>query len=46
MVARGDESNDAPLLTREEEVDLAMRSVAGDRAAMARLISAHRRFVI
>jgi RNA polymerase sigma-32 factor len=46
MVAGGDESSDAPLLTREEEVDLAKRSVAGDRAAMARLIKAHRRFVI
>lgn len=46
MVLRGDESSDAPLLTREEEVDLAKRSVAGDRAAMARLIKAHRRFVV
>jgi RNA polymerase sigma-32 factor len=46
MVVGGDESSDAPLLTREEEVDLAKRSVAGDRAAMARLIKAHRRFVI
>ena len=46
MVVRRDESNDTPLLTREEEVDLAQRSIAGDRAALARLISAHRRFVV
>ena len=46
MVVRRDESFDTPLLTREEEVDLAQRSLAGDRAALARLISAHRRFVV
>ena len=46
MVVRRDESYDTPLLTREEEVELAQRSLAGDRAALARLISAHRRFVV
>jgi len=46
MVERRDESNDTPLLTREEELDLTQRSAAGDRAALARLITAHRRFVV
>jgi RNA polymerase sigma-32 factor len=34
------------LLSREEEIDLAKRSAAGDEDALARLITSHRQFVI
>ena len=34
------------VLTREEEIDLAARTVAGDRLAATRLVRAHQRFVV
>ncbi|MCZ6860214.1 MAG: RNA polymerase factor sigma-32 [Alphaproteobacteria bacterium] len=35
-----------PLLSREEEAELAMRSAAGDGAALERLVATHRHFVV
>lgn len=35
-----------PLLSRDEEAELAMRSAAGDGAALERLIASHRQFVV
>lgn len=35
-----------PLLSREEEAELAMRSAAGDGAALDRLVASHRQFVV
>lgn len=40
------EINRVPLLTREEETDLARRAAAGEKAAKDRLISANLRFVV
>ncbi len=35
-----------PLLSREEEAELATRSAAGDGAALERLVASHRQFVV
>ncbi len=40
------EINRIPLLSREEEDDIARKAVAGDKAAQARLIEANLRFVV
>ncbi|MDH3232533.1 MAG: RNA polymerase factor sigma-32 [Alphaproteobacteria bacterium] len=43
---RTEQSGFPALLSREEEAELARRSAAGDDAALARLITSHRQFVI
>ena len=40
------EINRIPLLTREEETELAIKAAAGDRAAKAKIVNANLRFVV
>ncbi|MHA1538467.1 MAG: sigma-70 family RNA polymerase sigma factor [Alphaproteobacteria bacterium] len=43
---RNQATNPPPLLSREEEAELAMLSAAGDGAALERLLASHRQFVV